>query len=242
MPIGDLQAAASLSEISRRPISDTSFAGALEALDAKPYRNSMKLKELRFRLYAAPLIVSLAISTAIAVQVSREQGDSLQRKFDEIAKNASSDPVRPRRTPMSELEVASYLAFNVKDKIPRGLTNPEISMLGSGNLAGRVYVDMDEFKRQRGSGGLMDPLSYVSGQVPLTARGTLRTRAGKGQFQLGSAEILGVSLPKPILQELVSFFSRTPERPRGFNMDEPFDLPAKIREVAVNQGESVIAQ
>jgi len=25
-------------------------------------------------------------------------------------------------------------------------------------------------------------------------------------------------------------------------MDEPFDLPAKIREVAVNQGESVIAQ
>jgi len=90
----------------------------------------MKLKELRFRLYAAPLIVSLAISTAIAVQVSREQGDSLQRKFDEIAKNASSDPVRPKRTPMSELEVASYLAFNVKDKIPRGLTNPEISMLG----------------------------------------------------------------------------------------------------------------
>ena len=88
----------------------------------------------------------------------------------------------------------------------------------------------------------MDPLSYVSGQVPLTARGVLTSRDGGGQFQLGSAEILGVPLPRPIVQELVSFFSRTPEYPRGFNIDEPFNLPAKIRQVAVNQGEALIVQ
>ena len=92
---------------------------------------------------------------------------------------------------MTEPEVNSYLAFNVKDKIPRGLANPEIRMVGDGQLAGRVFVDMDEFKRGRSSGGVMDPLSYVSGQVPLTARGVLRARDGKGQFQLISAEIHG---------------------------------------------------
>lgn len=188
------------------------------------------------------LILSVAASTTSAVQLSKEQGDRLERKIEEITKNGSAQPVRSRRTSTSELEVNSYLNFNLKDKIPRGLTNPQIAIVGDGQLAGRVFVDMDEFKRQRNSAGILDPLNYVSGQVPVTARGVLRTREGKGQFQLGSAEILGVPLPKPILQELVTFFSRTPENPNGFNIDAPFNLPAKIREVAVNRGEAVVVQ
>ena len=88
----------------------------------------------------------------------------------------------------------------------------------------------------------MDPLRYISGKVPVTARGGLHTQEGKGQFQLGSAEILGVPLPKPILQELVTFFSRTPERPKGFDIDAPFNLPAKIREVVIGKGEAVMVQ
>jgi hypothetical protein len=78
--------------------------------------------------------------------------------------------------------------------------------------------------------------------VPLTARGVLHTRGGKGQFQLASAEIHGVPVPKPIVQELVSFFSRTPEKPNGFNLDAPFNLPAKIREIIVNPGEAFLVQ
>jgi hypothetical protein len=70
----------------------------------------------------------------------------------------------------------------------------------------------------------------------------LRAQEGKGRFQLVSAEILGVPLPKPILQELVAYFSRTPENPNGINMDAPFNLPAKIREVVVNPREAVVVQ
>jgi hypothetical protein len=44
------------------------------------------------------------------------------------------------------------------------------------------------------------------------------------------------------LQELVTFFSRTKENPRGINIDEPFILPAKIREVLVNRGEAIVIQ
>ena len=202
----------------------------------------MNFKMLGRKYVLALLLAGLASSSIAAVQLTKAQGNALERKIDEIAKNGSSHPVQSKKTLISEPEVAAYLAFNGKDKIPRGLTNPAISMLGNGNLAGRVFVDIDEFKRQRGSGGFMDPLSYVSGQVPLTARGVLTSRDGRGQFQLGSAEILGVPLPRPIVQELVSFFSRTPEYPSGFNIDEPFNLPAKIRQVAVNQGEALIVQ
>jgi hypothetical protein len=188
------------------------------------------------------LTLSAAVSVTAALEISKEQGNRLERKIDEIAKNASAEPVRSKKTLMSESEVNSYLNFNVKEKIPRGLSHPQISGLGNGNLAGRVFIDLDEFKRQRGSGGIMDPLNYISGQVPLTARGVLRARDGKGQFELISAEIHRIPIPKPLVQELVTFFSRTQENPRGINIDEPFNLPAKIREVIVNQAEAVVVQ
>ncbi len=202
----------------------------------------MNLTKLRRRIHFGLVILSLTASSTAAAQLSKEHGDRLERKIDEIAKNATMEVVRSKRTPMSELEINSYLNFNVRDKIPRGLTNPQISLIGNGTLSGRVLVDIDEFKRHRASGGLMDPLSYISGQVPVTARGVLRAQDGKGRFQLVSAEILGVPLPKPILQELVAYFSRTPENPNGINMDAPFNLPAKIREVVVNPREAVVVQ
>jgi len=51
-----------------------------------------------------------------------------------------------------------------------------------------------------------------------------------------------VPVPKPIVQEIVSFFSRTAENPHGFNLDAPFNLPAKIREILVNPGETLLLQ
>lgn len=187
------------------------------------------------------LVLNLSGATA-AIQPSKDEGDRLQRKMDEIIKNGSADPVPTKKTPVSENEVNSYLAFNARDKIPQGLTDPHITIVGDGKLAGRVLVDIDEFKRHRGPKGLIDPLSYISGKVPVTARGVLRTQDGKGQFQLESAHILRVPLPKPILEELVSFFSRTAENPKGFDMDAPFELPAKIRQVVSTQGEAVVVQ
>jgi hypothetical protein len=188
------------------------------------------------------LLLAAAIAGAAGSQLSQEHGNRLAGKIESIQRNGAAASVRPQTTRLSQTEVNSYLAFNVPEKIPHGLTNPQIGMVGSGQLSGRVYVDIDEFKRSRQSGGLMDPFSYISGQVPVSARGFLRTRDGIGQFQLAAAELHGVPLPKPLVQELVSYFSRTPERPNGFNLDEPFPLPAKIHTVTIESGEALIAQ
>jgi hypothetical protein len=218
------------------------IAADLERARLKPYRISVNLRKPGRSILLGLAIISLAVSSTAALQLSREQADSMARKIDEITGNAANQSVQPKRTQLAELEANSYLLFNLKEKIPPGLASPQISMLGNGALAGRVLVDIDEFKRHRGARGIIDPLSYISGQVPVTARGVLRTQDGRGQFYLGSAEIRGFPLPKPILRELVSYFSRTPEYPNGFNIDEPFNLPAKIRQVVVNRGEAVVAQ
>ena len=197
---------------------------------------------IRSSLFSGLLLLSAIGSNTPAIQLSQQDGDRLERKLEVITKNGASRPVKPGKTPVSENEVNSYLAFNAKDRIPPSLTNPRITLVGDGRLAGRVLVDLDEFKRNRSPQGLMDPLRYISGKVPVTAHGIFRTKEGIGRFQLGSAEIHGLPLPKPILQELVSFFSRTPENPQGFDIDAPFNLPANIREIAITKGDAMIVQ
>jgi hypothetical protein len=190
----------------------------------------------------ATFLFTLYASSSFAVALSQEDGNRLQAKIDAIVKNGAANSPKPREFSMAEQEVNSYLLFNLKEKIPKGLAEPEITMIGDGAVAARVLVDMDEVKRRRQSRSVIDPLNYLSGQVPLNARGLLRTREGRGQLYLRSADIGGVPLPKPLLQELIGFFSRTPQNPNGFDIDAPFELPSKIREISVRSGESVVIQ
>jgi hypothetical protein len=216
-----------------------------------------RLVRLRFKSYPGTMVIAknsrntilwiavlliLYASSSFAVALSRQDGDRLQAKIDAMIKNAAITPPKAGQFVIPEKEANSYLVFNLKEKMPKGLTNPEITMIGDGALAARVLVDMDEVKQRRQSRSLIDPLNYLSGQVPLNARGILRTREGRGQLHLRSADIAGVPLPKPLLQELVSFFSRTPQNPNGFDIEAPFDLPSNIREISVRTGESVVIQ
>ena len=72
--------------------------------------------------------------------------------------------------------------------------------------------------------------------------GTLTTQNGVGKFELKSAEISGVTVPKSLVQELLSYYSKSAENPAGINMDDPFQLPAAIREIKVGQGNATIVQ
>ncbi len=87
-----------------------------------------------------------------------------------------------------------------------------------------------------------DPLGYLTGRLPVTAAGALTTHAGVGQFTLDSAAISGITIPKSLLQELLSYYSRTAEKPSGINMDEPFKLPAAIQEIRIGTGSAVVVQ
>ena len=102
-------------------------------------------------------------------------------------------------------------------------------------------MDLDAVRAQKQRGWL-DPLAYLTGRLPLTASGVLITQDGIGRFQLESAAISGVTVPKTVLQELLSFYSRTPEDPDGINMDDPFELPSRIREIRVGKGDAIVIQ
>jgi hypothetical protein len=200
---------------------------------------------VRARSIVLLLAVGLLVVPALAQpRLTKPDADRFQTKLMRIVQFGNTAPVRnaqPRSTALTDLELNSYFKFLAADQIPVGIVEPMLNAVGSSRVSGRAIVDLDAVRKQKERGWL-DPMGYLSGRLPVTASGTLTTKDGVGRFQLESAEISGVTVPKPVLQELLSYYSRTPDKPSGINMDDPFELPARIREIRVGTGTATIVQ
>jgi hypothetical protein len=189
----------------------------------------------------AALLTAVVVAGAAAANVTREQAAAFQKKLDQILLNGEQKAPQARETTLTEGEVNSWLHFSAGEHIPTGVTEPVITIRGQGRLHGRAIVDLDVVRRQR-SGGWFDPRSYLTGRLPVTATGLLETNQGRGKFTLETATISGLPIPKSLLQELLSYYSRNDDFPNGINMDDPFALPAEIERIHVEQGRAIIVQ
>ena len=81
------------------------------------------------------VLFTLCTSSSFAVALSRQDGDRLQAKIDAMMKNAAATPPKVGEFSIPEKEANSYLVFNLKEKMPKGLTNPEITMIGDGGTS-----------------------------------------------------------------------------------------------------------
>jgi hypothetical protein len=200
----------------------------------------------RYRL-ATVLVMALAASSVSAYYgLTKQDADRFTAKLNRIVEMGNVTPGKSlaassRTTQITDNELNAYFRYNAGNQIPVGIVEPTINALGEGRLGGRAIVDLDAVRKQKQRGWL-DPLGYLSGRLPVTASGTLTTTAGIGKFTLESAEISGVTIPKTLLQELLSHYSRTKENPAGINMDDPFELPARIREIRVGRSEATVVQ
>jgi hypothetical protein len=151
-------------------------------------------------------------------------------------------PTAGHRTEFTDEELNAYLQLRLAPRyFPAGVADPAVTLVGDGRVSGRAIVDLDNV-RKKSSGGWLDPSAYLGGRLPVTAVGTLTTGDGRGQFRFERAEVSGVPVPKSLLQELVTFYTRSPELPGGVNLDEPFDLPARIQRIDVQTGRAAVVQ
>jgi hypothetical protein len=193
---------------------------------------------------AAVAVAAFAASSAISADVrgSKLDADVLKQKIAAIADLGDHPSRQPRRTTLSEKEMNAYLAYEAGPDLPPGVVEPTLTILGTGRLAARAVVDLDAVRKQKNPTSLLDPMYYLAGRVPVTATGVLSTSQGVGRLQLESAAVGGVPIPKIVLQEIVGYYSRTPEKPDGVSLDDPFVLPAHIREIQVERGQATIIQ
>jgi hypothetical protein len=188
----------------------------------------------------APVMVLVA-----APKVSPQQADAFARKLAIISAQSTLTTARAatvRRTSVSEDEVNSWFAYRAQPLLPQGMTEPQVTIVGNGRVMGTAWVDLDAIAKQRRSSGILNPWNLVGGRVPVTVAGVLHTQNGRGQFDVEETTVSGLPVPTSLLQELVAHYSRTPTTPQGIRLDDPFELPANIRQIEVGQGQAVVIQ
>jgi len=186
--------------------------------------------------------VSLAAQSADTALTAAD-ADRFAEKLDRVLHGAQASGPRPQpiTTTITDHETNAFLRFRGQTLLPAGVVDPAVNALGGGRLQGRATVDLDVV-RQAKERGWLDPMRLLGGRLPVTAVGVLHMQGGSGRFDLESATVSGIPVPKAILQELVSYYTRGAARPDGVSLDAPFTLPAGIRDITVETGRAVIVQ
>lgn len=200
-------------------------------------------------------ILCAGVTVAAADVYTRADSASLKHKIEKIvaagtpeapkapsARPAPEQLVKPRTTQVTQREVNSYLRFDLKPLVPVGIDEPVITIVGQGRLLGEAIVDLDAVSRANPPKSLLDPMRLLTGRLPVRVQGVLTTSRGTGRFALESASVAGLPVPKSVLQTLVSHYSRSAERPQGVGLEDPFELPAAIREIRVEPGQAIVVQ
>ncbi len=209
------------------------------------------------RLRFTVLALGLTLTAQLVAQLGAEQrftkldADRCQTKLGRITTfanattsqqgSAKAARLNAQTTQLTDTEVTSYLRYTIKDQVPAGIVEPTLVALGDGRVKGGAVIDLDAVRKQK-QRSWADPLNYMTGKLPLSASGLLITQNGVGRFQLESAELSGISIPKSLVQELLSYYSKTADNPSGISIDDPFELPARIKEIKVGRGEAVVVQ
>jgi hypothetical protein len=193
---------------------------------------------------SASLALILGVVAVTAAALTPQQADAFARKVAIISQQGTLAPrtLAARRTPVSEAELNSWFTYRARPLLPVGMSDPQITIVGDGRVSGAATVDLDAVAKSKRTGNLIDPWNLLGGRLPITVTGVLRTQNGQGRFELQQAAVSGVPIPKTVLQELVSYYSRTSDDPGGLDLDEPFALPAGIRQIEVGQGQAVVIQ
>src|SRR3954466_12193163 len=201
------------------------------------------MRHSRWTTPAVLAAVALAWLPALADgKANKRDAAMLKQKVATINERADKPSKIARKITVTDTEVNSYLVYEAKDQIPVGVVEPTITAVGPGRLSGRAIVDLDAVRKQKAPTSLLDPMNYLMGRLAVTAGGKLNTANGVGRFELESSSVGSLPIPKILLQEIISYYSRSAEKPSGISLDDPFQLPANTREIQVDGGKAIIVQ
>jgi hypothetical protein len=188
------------------------------------------------------LLLLAGVAASATDVLTRQHGDAFAKKVVVVQNHANEGVNKPLATSFTQVETNSYLKYNATELLPTGLTQPEITMHGQNRVSAKAIVDLDIVRQKQSSGGWFDPTSYLTGKLLVTAAGRVITGDGKGRVELESAEVSGVPIPRTFLNQMVNFFTRTEDNPRGSTVDDVFELPAKIKRIDSEQGRFTVHQ
>lgn len=198
---------------------------------------------LCLRRLACIVLASAALIPLEAATVSRQSADEFSQKIALIRRQGDViDRVGTRRTSLTQDELNSWFMYSAQPLLPNGVGQAQVTIGRDGRVVGRAVLDLEAVTRRRSTAGTFDPFSLIGGKVPVSVTGVLHTQDGMGRFEVQTAEVSGIPVPVAMVQELLTSYSRTPERPQGVRLDNAFALPSGIQQIEVGQGQAVVVQ
>jgi len=195
---------------------------------------------MRTRVLSGVVALAAILSTVDA-QTPQAQADATYGKLMGVIQAGQSSRGTGRRTVFTESEMNAYLQHRAQSWLPTGLTNPQLDFVDVNRVATTVVADLDGVRR-RSSGGWFDPTAYLRGRLPVHVIGMLVTDGGRGRFDLEQATVDGIPVPRLFIQELLAFYTATPDQPAGVRLDQPFELPSAIERIDVRAGQATVVQ
>ncbi len=175
-----------------------------------------------------------------AAAAAEEAGERLERRLLEILQNAAEPSSEVRLTPLPEPDVNAYLAHQAVPHLPVGIRQPSLR-IGEDSLSAEAVIDLDAIRESRERAGF-DPIRFLGGHLPVTASGRIRSGGGVARVDVEAVTVGGIPVPVNVLQELVRYFTRTPDEPAGTSLDAPIPLPYGVTELRLSPGLAVIVQ
>ena len=200
------------------------------------------------------LAIILGFGTGVVQQeeapLSVVDGVALNDALDEILRNVAiaatsgsddTDGDRSRTVVVSERSVNGYLSFQGASLLPEGVDDLDVQMAGDGRVKASATLDLDTLREQQ-ERGVLDPLRYLSGTVPVVAMAVVRSRDRTIALEVESVHLGAVPVSRTVLLELVRQFTESDRYPDGIDLSNVFRLPPGIKAIRVEEGQTVVVQ
>ena len=105
----------------------------------------------------------------------------------------------------------------------------------------QAVADLDAVRKAQPRGAF-NPLAYLTGSLEVKVNGVLRAKGGQATFEVETATVAGIPIPKAFLQDLVTSYSKSPIFPDGISLEKPFAMSSGIQAIEVRLGTGVIIQ
>jgi hypothetical protein len=184
---------------------------------------------------AAP--AGLDAPALIASKKAAAQCDSKLKILEDFADKHKSG--QTQTTKFSEDEINSYLALDLKAKYHSSLKSLIVSF-SENRFEANAAIDFDHLEAT--STKFLPKLIGLmfSGVHTLAADGQLLSKEGKANFRLEKAQFDGSTLPKYLVEEIITAVGRKQNPP--FDPLKPSQMPYEIDRVEVHSGYIIVFQ
>lgn len=186
------------------------------------------------------------VSAVAQTADAKRDNEKMQKSVVAITSRANTPAVKgkvpaPLRTTFTDKELNAWLLGDGKDNVPVGLVQPTVTFLAANRINAKAIVDLDAVRKSKPR-GMLDAMNLLSGLVPITLTGTLTGQGGMGTFDVESAQLGTWPLPRSVLQELIAFYSKSPDYPNGITLGKPFPLSAEVKQLLIARGMATVVQ